>query len=171
MLAILYIVLALGGVAFIGVAAVTGLGDGNGGDGGHDGGHVSLFSPLTLAILFASIGAFGLITRYGLGVGETASILLSVAGGLVTAYAVGHSVLRLIASSRGSSAIPAAAFVGAAGEVITGIPAGGVGEVALMVGSQRHTGPARSADGAAIAGGTAVRVVRLAGTTFIVTTD
>jgi hypothetical protein len=164
MLDILYIVLALGGLAFVAFAALIGIGDHD----GHDSGHFSLFSPLTLAILFASIGAYGLIARYGAGAGETASIVLAVGGGLITAYAVGHAAFRLIASSRGSSAIPAAAFAGATGEVTVGIPVGGVGEVVVMVGSLRHSGPARSADGKAIGTGKSVTVVRLAGSTFIV---
>ncbi len=165
MLGILYIVLALGGLAFVVLAATIGIGD----HADHDTGHFSLFSPLTLAIFFASIGAFGLITRYGVGAGETTSILLSVGGGLITAYVVGRASFRLIASSRGSSAIPTAALTGAEAEVTIGIPAGGVGEVVVMVGSQRHSGPARSADGLAIASGRTVTVVRLAGTTLIVT--
>jgi len=168
MLGLFYIALALFGCAFIIFAALTGFGDGDGDGGGEGGGlHFPLFSPLTLAILFASIGAFGLITRYGLGVGDGASVLLSVGGGLVTAYAVGHAAIRLMRGARGTSTIAAAAFTGATGEVTIPIPAGGVGEVMLRFDSQRHTGPARSADGAAIAHGVAVTVVR-AGNTLVV---
>lgn len=171
MLGLVYVALALFGCGFILVAALTGFG-GDGDAGGADGGdgafHFPLFSPLTLAILFASIGAYGLITRYGFGLGDTPSILIATAAGLATAYAVGNAAFRLMHSARGTSAIRAGAFEGAAGEVITGIPAGGVGEVALLLDTQRFTGPARSADGRAIARGAAVTVLRRVGATLVV---
>jgi membrane-bound ClpP family serine protease len=175
MLGAVYLILALGGAGFVIFSALTGVGDGvDGGDaadhGAEHGGDYSfsLFSPLTLAILFASIGAYGLIGRYGFGVGETASVLLAAAGGLITAYAAGLAAWKVLRGARGSSALAASAFEGASGDVITAIPAGGVGEVALLIQNQRYTGPARSADGAALERGAAVTVVRLAGSTLVV---
>jgi hypothetical protein len=177
MLGLLYIALALGGTLFVVFSAVTGMGDGGHiGHVGHDvhgdssegAPHFTLLSPLTLAILFASIGAFGLITRYGFGLDDGPSIILSVIGGLGTAYVVARAAGSIIMGARGTSAIKADAFVGSRGEVITSIPVGGVGEVALLLSNQRYTSPARSADGSAIATGAAVTVVRLAGTTLVV---
>lgn len=174
MLGLVYIALALGGTLFVLVSAVTGMGDGGHighdihGDSAESGPHFTLLSPLTLAILFASIGAFGLITRYGFGLADGPSIIVSVAGGLGTAYVVARAAGTIIMGSRGTSTIRADALVGSRGEVVLGIPAGGVGEVALLLANQRYTSPARSADGTAIASGAAVTVVRLAGTTLVV---
>ena len=130
--------------------------------------HFPFFSPLALATLFASIGGFGLIAKYGLEVDDGTSLLLSVPAALVTAYLVTYGAWRLVAASTGSSEIRLEDLAGAAAEVITPIPAGGVGEVAAIVGSQRFTAPAREAEGSEIPRGAQVTVLRMVGTTLLV---
>ncbi|MGH7322866.1 MAG: hypothetical protein ACRELA_25035 [Candidatus Rokuibacteriota bacterium] len=131
--------------------------------------HFPFFSPLALATLFGSIGAYGLITKYGFRVGDGPSLLVSIPAAAVTAYGVTYLAWRVVMGSRGSSAIRLADLVGVPAEVLTPIPAGGAGEVAATVGGQRFTGPAREAQGREVPRGTFVTVVRTVGGTLVVT--
>ena len=53
-------------------------------------------------------------------------------------------------------------------EVLTGIPEGGVGEIAFTTSGGRLNVPARSDDGAPIPYNSLVRIVRVVGSTYIV---
>jgi membrane protein implicated in regulation of membrane protease activity len=130
--------------------------------------HFPFFSPLALATLFGSIGAWGLITKYGFRAGDGASLVFSIPLAVATAYGVTYVAWRVVTGSRGSSQIRLADLVGAPGEVLTPIPAGGVGEIAAIVGSQRYTGPAREIQGREVPRGAFVRVVRIVGATLVV---
>ena len=59
-------------------------------------------------------------------------------------------------------------MVGAPAEILTPIPAGGVGEAAALVQGQRFTAPARELDGNEVPRGAAVTVVRMTGSTLVV---
>lgn len=130
--------------------------------------HFPLFSPLALATLCGSIGAYGLIALHGMGTSDTASLAVAIPAAVATAYAVTYVAFRLMAGSRGSSQIRLQDFPGADAEVITPIPAGGVGEIAALVGGQRYTGPAREAEGREVPRGARVKVQAMVGTTFVV---
>jgi hypothetical protein len=130
--------------------------------------HFPFFSPLALATLCGSIGAYGLIALHGLGVSETASLAVAIPAAVATAYAITYVGFRLMSGSRGSSQIRLQDFEGAPAEVITPIPAGGVGEIAAMVNGQRYAGPAREADGREVPRGAHVKVRAMVGTTFVV---
>lgn len=131
--------------------------------------HYPFFSPLALSTLFASLGAYGLIAKYGLRVADGASFLLALPAALLTAYAVTYLGWRIVLSSRGSSQIRLSDLAGATAEVTTPIPAGGLGEVAAMVKGQRYSAPARAADGGAVPRGAVVTVQQMLGTTLVVT--
>jgi len=131
--------------------------------------HFPFFSPLALATVFGSIGAWGLITKYGFRVGDRASLLISLPLAFGTAYAVTYLAWRLVTGSRGSSEIRLADLVGAPAEVLTPIPAGGTGEIAAVVRGQRYTGPAREVQGSEVPRGAFVTVVRVVGATMVVT--
>jgi membrane protein implicated in regulation of membrane protease activity len=150
------------------------------GDGGHGTasaeGHATsfqfpFFSPLALATLFGSIGAYGLMALRGLGSSETASLFIAVPAGLVTAYLVTYVSWRLVRSASGSSQVRPAQLVGARAEVLTPIPAGGIGEVAAMVEGQRFNAPAREVGGRAVVRGQVVRVTEMVGGTLLVSID
>lgn len=130
--------------------------------------HFPFFSPLALATLFAAVGAYGLIALQGFGTGEGASLAIAVPAAFVTAYLVTYVGWRIISSSRGSSAIRLSALEGARAEVITPIPAGGIGEVAAIVQGQRFSGPAREQDGKEVPRGAHVTVKGMVGTTLVV---
>jgi membrane-bound ClpP family serine protease len=130
--------------------------------------HFPLFSPLALATLFAAVGAYGLIALHGFRSSEPLSLAVAVPAAFATAYAVSYAAFRVISTSRGTSTISLASLQGALGEVITPIPAGGVGEVAAIVNGQRYAGPAREEHGREVPRGAHVKVKGMVGTTLVV---
>ena len=127
------------------------------------------FSPLAIATLLGTTGACGLIAAKGLGLAGIKSLVADLPAALVLTYIVTYASWRLVTRSRGSSQIRLDDLKGALAEVITPIPAGGIGEVAAMVSGQRYTAPAREESGKAVARGGRVTVKAMLGTTLIVT--
>lgn len=130
--------------------------------------HFPFFSPLALATLGASIGAYGLIALYGLRVEEPTSLLIAVPAAIATAYAVTYVGWRIVSGSRASSVIRTAQLRGALAEVTTPIPAGGLGEAVAAVAGQRYSAPAREETGREVPRGTLVTVVGMLGPTLVV---
>jgi membrane protein implicated in regulation of membrane protease activity len=197
MLTLVFIAFAVVGCGYIVVAAVMGNLSDFGGHHGHDAGgshsdageygvdhgghgsvaaghggaaafHFPFFSPLALATFLAFIGGYGLMAQQGFGGSDTTSLLVAMPLAFVTAYAVTYAAWKVVQGSRGSSQIRSGDLVGAEAEVLTPIPAGGVGEVAATVRSQRFTGPARESTGLAVRQGAIVRVERVVGSTMVV---
>ena len=195
MLTVAYIALAVLGCAYVLVSAFLGHVSDSGGDAhadhtAHSNGHYGVdgsghgaakasadagvafhfpfFSPLALATLCAAIGAWGLIAEFGFRLQGDQSLLLAIPAALVTAYLVTWASWCMVSGSRGTSAIRLAQLEGSPAEVTTPIPAGGVGEVAALVGGQRYSAPAREEEGGAVARGTTVTVVRMVGNTLLV---
>jgi len=139
------------------------------GDGGGAEFHFPFFSPLAIATLFGAFGGFGLIAKHGFGAGDAASLAIAGPAALAMSYAVTYAAWRLVKGSTGSSQIRSRELEGAAGEVVTPIPAGGIGEVTAIVGGQRFTAPAREASGGALPRGALVRVEHYGGSTMVVT--
>lgn len=136
------------------------------GDGVTGGFHFPFFSPLALATLAASVGGLGLATRHGLGLSDNASLLASLPGALGLTYAVTYFSWRVAHGSRGTSTLRDDDFADAPAEVLTPIPAGGLGEVTATVRGERFTSAAREVDGQAVPRGARIRVVRRSGSTF-----
>ena len=170
MLTLTYVALAVAGCGFVLVALLLGqLFDG---DAGADGGfHFPLLSPGGLAALAGAIGAFGLIATFGFGLADWPSVLVAVPLGFAFSYAATYVAWRVLVASSGPSAIATADLAGRDAEVITPIPAGGVGEAAALVGGQRYTAAAREVEGRDVPRGAVVTVVRLAGSTLYVKAD
>lgn len=129
------------------------------------------FSPLALATLFAAVGAYGLIALHGFGASEGMSLGVAVPAAFATAYAVTYVGWKVILGARSTSTIRLDQLVGARAEVITPIPAGGVGEVAAIVAGERFSGPAREAAGGEVPRGALVKVQAMAGSTLIVSRE
>jgi membrane protein implicated in regulation of membrane protease activity len=130
--------------------------------------HFPFFSPLALATFVGALGAFGLIGRLGLGLGDWSSLIVAAVAGFGTSWLASRLAWQIMMGSVGSSEIRASELTGARGEVITPIPEGGLGEVAAMVGGQRYTAAARGSEGQAVPRGTAVTVVQMVGSTLVV---
>jgi membrane protein implicated in regulation of membrane protease activity len=160
----------IGGGHDAGAYGVDGSGHGSvsAGDGGAFDFHFPLFSPLALATLFATIGAYGLIAKQGFEIDGLKSLLIALPAAFATSYATLYVAARIVNSSRATSTVQTHQFAGAVGEVITPIPESGLGEVAAIVDGQRHTMAARTLDGKPIGRGRSARVVRLQGSTLLV---
>lgn len=167
MLTLAYIALAVLGCGYVLVALA--LGQILDGDAGADGTfHFPLLSPSGLATLAGSLGAFGLIAKFGFFLPDWPSVMVAVPLALVFSYAATYAAWRILVGSSATSTIATADLAGVDAEVLTPIPAGGVGEAAAFVGGQRYTSPAREVDGREVPRGAVVSVVRLAGSTLYV---
>jgi membrane protein implicated in regulation of membrane protease activity len=153
-----------------GAYGVQGGGHGSASTGtvGHSVFHFPFFSPLALATLFTAIGAFGLVGRYVVGLGDGGSLLFALPVAFLTAYGITYAGFRIVSASRASSLIRMEQLTGVTAEVTAPIPAGGVGEALALVAGQRYAAPAREADGGALPRGAAVTVVGMAGPTLLV---
>jgi hypothetical protein len=63
-----------------------------------------------------------------------------------------------------------AGVVGTSATVITPIPSEGVGEIAYVQAGSRYSAPARAENGLSIANGATVKITRVVGTQFYVST-
>ncbi len=108
---------------------------------------------------------------HGFGFSDGGSLLFALPAAFATAYAVTYAAFRLVSSSRGSSMLRADRFAGSTGEVLTPIPAGGLGEVAALIDGQRFTTSAREVRGRAVARGRLVKIVKMTGATLLVESE
>jgi membrane protein implicated in regulation of membrane protease activity len=167
MLTLTYIVLAVAGCGYVVVALA--LGQVFDGDGSVDGDfQFPLLSPSGVAAIAGSLGAFGLIATFGFGLTHWSSVAVALPLALVFSYAASYAAWRVLVGSSTTSAIPTGDLAGVDAEVLTPIPAGGIGEAAAFVGGQRYTSPAREVDGREVPRGAMVSVVRLTGSTLYV---
>ena len=170
---IVYLGLLLLGVAYALMATALGWFADLGGDhldvGHHDGGgggdvgHASPLSGPVIAMFITGIGGGGSVVHYLLNWGTLPGILAATATGLVLAGAAFLVLELLFAKTQGGAEFATSEVVGREAEVITQIPAGGVGEIAYLARGQRETASARSTDGAGIPKGSTVVIVRMAG--------
>ena len=130
------------------------------GDFGHEGGP-SIFSTRIMAAFLTAFGAGGVIGRY-LGWSHPAASTLGVVTGALLASVV-YQFAHILYSQQASSEVRVTELVGQTAEVVVGIPAHGVGQVALVVHGERTTQIARSRDGTSIPLGTVVVITGLGG--------
>ncbi|HLB44631.1 MAG TPA: hypothetical protein VJK49_04530, partial [Candidatus Limnocylindrales bacterium] len=136
---------------------------------GHfDVGHPHPISGTTIATFITGFGGGGVLAHYLLGWSPLGSLTLATGAGLVLAAAA-YLVLELIFSQTqaGSEHVVDEA-VGRDAEIITPIPAGGIGEVAYLTHGQREQASARSVDGEPIPRGCPVVIDRVVGQTVYV---
>lgn len=172
---LLYIGLLVVGVVYALIAGGLGwLADLGGGDvhvdaGGHfHAGHPHPISGTTIATFVTGFGGGGTVAHYLFELRLVGSLSVATAAGLVLAGAA-FVVLELIfKQTQAGSEFTIADLVGYDAAVITAIPADGTGEVAYTVKDQRESGPARSADGTAIANGRQVVIEKVIGSTLYV---
>lgn len=132
--------------------------------------HGMSLSPVALAGFVTAFGAFGLITEAILGPGTSVglSLLVALIGGLVVGGLSQIVFYSFIVKSQGSSEVTRRDVVGATGEVLTPIPAGGLGEVAFVAQGARVVMTARGAQGEAIGRGSVVWIVDQVGSVALV---
>ena len=169
---LLYVGLLVLGVVYAAVAGALGwIGDLGGGDihidaSGHlDAGHPHPISGTMIATFITGFGAGGTLAHYVLELGPLGSIGTATASGLVLAGAA-FVVLELIFKhTQAGSEYRGEELVGREAEVITAIPADGMGEIAYIVRGQREQASARGPGGVAIARGRWVVIERTSGPT------
>jgi membrane protein implicated in regulation of membrane protease activity len=173
------------GFAFVVLSAMMGHLFGGGahghvsGSGGHaeaggdssDSPGVSIFSPIIMAAFVTSFGGFGLVFSE---IEITRRPLISAPLAIVAAFIVASvlvSVLRkVMRASDSSSESKVSSLPGCVATVVSGIPAGGVGEIAYVQAGTRYTAPAREEDGLAVGAGKSVTITRIVGQQCYVTT-
>ena len=130
--------------------------------------HFPLLSPVTLSMFIASFGGTGYIYKHVLDLHTAAHIPLAAITAAVIALAVAWALWKLFQITQGSSEAQVADLIGIEAEVITAIPAEGLGEIAYSAKQARYNAPARTADGKSLGPHTIVKIVRILGGTYIV---
>ncbi len=130
---------------------------------------VSPFSPTVIASFVAAFGGLGIIFHE---IPATRAVWLSAPLAMVGAFAIAAALVwllrKLFKATQGSSESKLAEVIGVVGEIITPIPANGVGEIAYVQKGARYSAPAREQTGAPVSNGAVVRIVRVAGSQFYV---
>ena len=133
--------------------------------------HFSPVSPVTLSMFTAVFGGTGLILSRVIGLPPLLSLPPATASGFAGAGAIFWVFHRIFEATQASSESRLFELVGQEGEVVTAIPAGGVGAIAYISKGTRYTGPARSEEGVTHGVNSAVIINRIAGGTFWVLTS
>jgi membrane protein implicated in regulation of membrane protease activity len=142
-------------------------GHGEGFATGESGTEVALspWSPMTMAVFITCFGGVGVILT-NLHWPIWLSLPPAVGSGVIVAGLVFLFLVKVFMAVQGSSEPTVATLVGGEAEVITSIPAEGLGEIAYVARGSRFTAPARSETGAPIARHSVVRIVKIVGATF-----
>ncbi|MFH1228022.1 MAG: NfeD family protein [Planctomycetota bacterium] len=138
--------------------------------GGEDTGtiHFSPLSPVVVAMFITSFGAMGMICLKVFNFTPYPSLAIAVLAGVVIAAVTFFIFLKLFQATQGSSESKISEMVGQEAEVITVIPADGLGEVAYVAKGSRYTAPARSAYKNEIKSHSVVTIEKIVGNTFFV---
>jgi hypothetical protein len=129
---------------------------------------VPSLSPITVASFVTAFGAFGLIALGLFDSTTRASLVWAAAGGFVVALIAHFAFGYFLIAPQGSSGVMLNNFPGMLAEVITPIPVGSVGEIALVSQGGRVTYTAKSSSGEAIPRGTTVMIEKVVGGIAIV---
>ncbi len=134
-----------------------------------DHGEVGLpsISSMSIASFVTAFGAFGLISALLFEASTGTSLLFAVGGGLAVGV-VAQLIFIFIFSPQTSSLRTQREVVQSTAEVITPIPDGGVGQIALVARGTRVTYSARTKPGLTFKQGDVVRVVELVGSVAFV---
>ena len=179
-----YLLCLVAGLTYAVIASilhVIGLGHGDGGGdvgGGHDVGggevstdstvHFSPLSPVTVAMFITSFGAGGIVAMNVFKIKGIGSLAFATLTGFVIAAITFFIFYKMFKMTQSSSTPSVAELTGMEAEVITNIPAAGLGEIAYVVRGTRLTGPARTEDGKPIASHSTVIITRVTGNTYYV---
>jgi membrane protein implicated in regulation of membrane protease activity len=131
---------------------------------------ISIFSPTIMASFVTAFGGFGLIfTQFPKTSSPMISAPLSLLGGFAVAGVLLVFLRTVFRHTQSSSESHVANLLGTEANVITPIPEKGVGEIAYVVGGTRYTAPARAENGAPVDNGRTVKITRIVGSQFYVT--
>lgn len=132
---------------------------------------LSIFSPTIICSFITSFGGFGLIfSQFHTTSKTVVSAPLAALCSLVVAGGLYKFLSVVFRNTQSSSESHVGRLAGTEANVISPIPAGGVGEIAYVVGGSRYTAAARVENGQAVAVGKPVKITRIVGTQFYVST-
>jgi hypothetical protein len=129
---------------------------------------VPSLSPITIASFITAFGSFGLLAVYLFNVSDKFSLLWAGGGGLVVAIIAHFAFGYFLIAPQGSSEVTARDVIGLTAEVITPIPAEGVGQIAFVAQGRRVTSSARSTSGMSVPKGTFVSIQSFTGSVAVV---
>lgn len=125
-------------------------------------------SPVTIATFITSFGGIGLLTTEALKFPLLLSLPSATLSGFIIAGIVLYGFNKIFKATQASSEARVSTLVGIEAEVITPIPANGIGEIAYVSRGTRFTGSARSMDKQNIPKNANVIITKILGTTFYV---
>jgi membrane protein implicated in regulation of membrane protease activity len=130
--------------------------------------HFSPVSPITIATFITSFGGIGLIMKETLRAPMFLSLPVASGSGFVVAGIVFYFFYKIFQITQASSEPTMESVLDIEAEVITPIPANGIGEISYVVKGSRFTAPARAEEQEAIVKHTIVRITKIVGNTFYV---
>jgi len=137
--------------------------------GGHfDAGQPSPLSATVLATFVTGFGAGGTIAHFLLGWSLLPGLGLALGSGVALAGVSFAALEFLFSRTQAGSEYVAEEMGGRIGEVITSIPAEGMGEISYLVKGQRERAGARAVDGVALPKGCLVTIEHVSGATAFV---
>src|SRR5688572_4224048 len=112
--------------------------------------HFPLLSPVTLSMFVATFGGSGYIYKNALALNTATHVSLAALTAAAIAFAVAWLLWKIFQITQGSSEANMVDVVGTEAEIITAIPAEGMGEIAYTAKQARYNAPARTKDGKAL---------------------
>jgi membrane protein implicated in regulation of membrane protease activity len=182
-LEIVYVASFIFGLAYTVISTIMGVGHGDAGFGasgdlsgsgdigaGHngDGIHFSPLSPVVIAMFLTAFGAAGMICLKVFQVQTYLGLAVAILAGLGVAVVTFFVFVTLFHKTQSSSESRISSLIGQEAEVITPIPAEGVGEIAYTSKGARYTAPAKSSAGTDISSHSIVFIEKIVGNMFIV---
>lgn len=175
----IYFAMVIAGLIYaVGLLLLGGFGDGDvSADAGADGDvggldigdtDLQIFSPITAATFVTVFGATGLICTIGFDIDQRFSLVIAAFSGALVSLIVAYAYSRLLVEMHGTTEIRQADMIGAVAQVITPIPADGMGEVRFEIKNELISRPARSSDRTPISRGTTVVVEQIVAGAVIV---
>ena len=119
------------------------------------------FDPLSAVFGVTLFGGTGLVLDAYADLGRTPEVVVAAAVGLVAAVLLHTVYVKPMKASENSTGFSVREYAGKTGELATGVPAGGFGEVVVRMGASTTFQTAASFSGAPIPSGTAVVVVEV----------
>jgi RNA polymerase sigma factor (sigma-70 family) len=138
------------------------------GFGGHDMPGFEPVGPTTIATFVTAFGGFGMVFNQSDRLHRYSGVLAAV-GAIAIAALVAWFFMIIFRWAQGSSEGRIADVQGLTATVITPIAADAVGEIAYVQGGTRYSAPARTEAGLAFGNGSTVKITRVVGTQFYVT--
>lgn len=129
---------------------------------------VSPLSPITIAMFIAAFGGTGFVLKKYFELAAFLHLPLASLSGLLTATAAFYFFVRVLGISETSSAPSENEALGLEAEIVTAVPADGLGQISYTLRESRFNAPAKTLDGKELPSGSLVKIVKIVGGTFYV---